>query len=424
MGAITLLVLNVLFVPAAAGFLLFFLVSPRRSLLKTLFSELPERCALATPKTKPGPLWLHAASVGETRSLALLARELRAKHHGVPLLITCNTAAGRKATAALAPDAAVLAPLDFYPFTRAFVKKYRPRALFIAERDLWPNMITAAHAAGVPVCIINGRLSTRSAKRYALACGFMGYLFGKVSAACAQTEQDAANYRTLGMNAAKLTVTGNIKYDLLEKQPAKAAVVREKLSALGWQNAPLLVMGSTHPAEEQLLARDFQRLKQARPDLKMALAPRHLERVPQIADMLKASGIKTTLYSAQEQKPDADCLVVDVMGLLTSFYAFSTLCFIGGTIAEKGGHNMLEAAILGKPLLTGPHYYNTPEVAEKLLQNGAAFQVTEQNFAETAIKLLSDSQAAANSGKAALETALSFTGATARTLPVIERVLA
>ncbi|NLO90437.1 MAG: hypothetical protein GX410_00410 [Elusimicrobia bacterium] len=424
MGFIALLILNVLFVPAAAGFLLFFLLSPRRSLLKTLLDELPERCALSAPKTGPGAVWLHAASVGETRSLALLVRRLRAEYPKLPLLISTNTAAGKKAAETLSPDAAVLSPLDFYPFTSAFVKKYRPRALFIAERDLWPNMISAAKAADIPVCIVNGRLSSRSAGRYALACGFMKYVFGKISGACAQTEQDAANYRALGMSPSKITVTGNLKYDLLERQPTKRDEARRVLARLAWTNSPLLVLGSTHPAEEQMLAREFSRLKSAVPEVKIVLAPRHLERTAQINASMQEAEIKTALYSEQDGNPGADCLIVDAMGLLTSFYSFATLCFIGGTIAEKGGHNMLEAAILGKPMIAGPHYYNTPEVAVKLIADGAAFQISEETFADTTIKLLKAGPETQNAGKAALETALSFTGATDKTMPVIREFLA
>ena len=426
MGAFSLFILNLLFIPAAAAFLLVFLLSPRRALLKNLFNELPQRLVLGEPtQLASGAIWLHAASVGETRALALLAKELRAALPGKPIVVTCSTTAGKKAAGTLSPDAAVLAPLDFYPLTAKFIKKYQPSALFIMERDLWPNMITAAHAAGLPVCVLNGRMSRRSAGRYALIRFFMSYIFSKITAVCAQTEEDARRYRTLGLGKEKISVTGNIKYDLLERKPSSAATLVPVFDSFAPQGSKVLICGSTHPAEEALLANSYKKISEAVPGFKLAIAPRHLERIEQTESLLATAGIKTARLSRANsaEASAAACLLIDTMGQLSACYTFADLCFIGGTIAVKGGHNMLEAAILGKPLLTGPNYYNTPEVAEKLLEEGGAFRVSALDFAETAATLLSDPGKLRQTGLNALKTAETFTGATAKTLPVIKQAL-
>jgi len=426
MGAFSLFILNLLFLPAAAVFLVFFLLSPRRALLKNLWDELPQRLALAKPAQIPsGALWLHAASVGETKALTLLARKLRETLHGRPVLVTCSTVAGRKAAATLSPDAAVLAPLDFYPLTARFIKQYRPSALLIMERDLWPNMISSANSAAIPVCVLNGRMSKRSAGRYAFVKFFMNYIFSKTSLVCAQTEEDALRYLALGLAPDKITVTGNIKYDLLERKPAAASALAPVFASFAPQGSRLLVCGSTHPAEEELLAASFGKLRESVSGFKLAIAPRHLERLDQTESLLESAGIKTTRLSraAGQDISRADCLLIDTMGQLSACYAFASLCFIGGTIAKKGGHNMLEAAILGKPLLTGPHYYNTPEVAEKLLRDGGAVLFSAEDFSETAGQLLNSAEKLSMAGENALKTAETFTGATDKTLPMLEKAL-
>ena len=426
MGAFSLFILNLLFIPAAALFLLVFLLSPRRALLKNLLNEQPQRfVADKPPQLPPGAIWLHAASVGEARALALLAKELRTALPGKPILVTCSTTAGKKAADSLSPDAATLAPLDFYPLTALFIKKYRPSALFIMERDLWPNMITAAHAAGLPVCVLNGRMSRRSAGRYALIRFFISHIFSKITSVCAQTEEDARRYKALGLAPEKISVTGNIKYDLLERKPAAAATLAKVFASFAPQGSKVLVCGSTHPVEEALLSSTCKTIREAVPGFKLVIAPRHLERIEQTENLLTDAGIKTVRLSRANsaEASDAGCLLIDTMGQLSACYTFASLCFIGGTIAVKGGHNMLEAAILGKPLLTGPNYYNTPEVAEKLLEEGGAFRVSAPDFAETTARLLSDPEKLRQASGNALNSAETFTGATAKTLPVIKQAL-
>lgn len=421
MGYVMLFILNLCAPFAALGVVIFFLISPRRKLLRNLRYELSQRFVLKRQGQKiKKSLWIHAASVGEVRSVIKLAKLLK-DYYGCELIITTSTAAGQNtALKESLFDKALLMPVDCYPLIKRFIKFYNPKYLFIVESDLWPNMIAACANNGIKVAVVNGRLSKRSAKRYKLISPLVKMLFKKMSFICAQTQEIAQRYVSSGAAADKVYSCGNIKYDLLNDSPSKVEEVEDVFRALGWENAFVTVCGSTHEEEERIIISAAKELK----EIKFVVAPRHLERRKQILHALKESGLKYTSLSSYKREMDLkECqiLLADAMGWLGAFYKKGTVCFVGGSISKCGGHNFLEAAVFAKPVIFGQYYYNTPDVAGALLKSGGGILVGAENFASELKNLFDDKALLAASGAAAGECSLSFKGATNKILKVVEK---
>lgn len=418
MGKLLLFLTNLIFPLAALGVALGFLCSPRRGLLKHLYQELKERFGLEKEGEIPqGALWLHCASVGEVMSMKEVISRLK-KFYKKEVIVTTTTEAGKE-TALKNPDItqAFLAPLDFYPSCKRFIRLAKPHRLFVVEREIWPNMLAAAHQAGVPAAIINGRISAKSARAYSFIKPLFKEIFSTLSFAALQTQEAACHYEKLGMDKTKIFVCGNVKYDTLNDNPGKVGEVEKMLTELGWNGRKILVLGSTHPAEETMLFR-------AAPDIiktgaKIIFAPRHLERKPEIETALRQSGLHYGFISTGKFDKNTDILCADVMGLLQSLYACASLTFVGGSVVPRGAHNLLEPAILSKTVLFGRYFYNTPLTAQSLLESGGGVLVNETNFKETVLRLLADPAQLENMSEKARKTALSFKGATNRIMEVV-----
>jgi 3-deoxy-D-manno-octulosonic-acid transferase len=427
MGTFILIVLNVFFVPFALGYFLFFLLSSRRTLLKTIFAELKERCGFSKSdgvlKTrKETPVWIHCASVGEAKSIKGIVTKLREKLPNKPIVITTSTVAGKKVAKDLKIDQAILAPLDFYPFVKRFIKTFSPSHLFVVEKELWPNMFVCAKNNGVKTVLINATISDRSKKRYQKISPLLKTMFSHVESACVQTEKDKEKYEDLGLNANKIHVSGNIKYDLLSENPPKTDDVKKTIDTLDWNDSKILVCGSTHLHEEKIFCKVFSKLKKRYPDFKLVLAPRHIERIFETKKELERYSLNYVLLGDDDivvAKQNADCLLIDSMGWVNAFYANSYTNFVGGTLEKKGGHNLLEAAIIKKPLIFGKYTYNLPHVAKALIDNNAALEVSEDNLEETIAKLINDSKLVEDMGLNAQNTAKGFQGATNKTLDIM-----
>ena len=416
MGIFILILINIFCPFAALIIVLSFLISSRRGVLKTLFTELGERFVIKK-SAFPGPcIWFHAASVGEVKSIAAIAQKLKEKYN-LPVLVTTLTKAGQKAAQKIKVfDCALLAPIDFYFIIKRFLKFYKPKMLIIVEADLWPNMIYASAMAGVKIGIINGRLSKRSAKRYKLLKPLVDLLLPQISFICAQSEEIKKRYISLGAKKDCVFACGNIKYDSLTETPNRLDEAKQIINKLSWQNSKILVCGSTHDLEEKIIINAAHAFK----DVKFIIAPRHLERAKQIKENLQKENLKFAFLSNLAAAPkDSQILVADTMGLLGALYKVGTLTFVGGSIVKKGGHNFLEAAILKKPVMFGKYYYNAPEVASKLLKSGGGVLVSKNNFNKELKKYLEDAVLLNTSAQAALDCALSFKGATEKSLEVI-----
>ena len=420
MGRILLLVTNLAFPFAALWVLLGFLFSPRRRVLKTLKQELRERFACEPAESLvQGALWIHCASVGEVRSVAGLIEELK-RFYQKEVIVTTSTVAGR-AEAAKNPAIAqaLLAPLDFYPFVRRFIVRALPYRLLVVEREIWPNMLAAAHQAHIPVMLINARISRKSTRAYRWVKPLFARLFGQVALAAMQEQDAAQRYSSLGLPAEKMVVCGNVKYDTLSDQPAKLPQVRALIEQLGWKDSPVLVCGSTHPLEEEIILAALP--EWAKQGIKVIFAPRHLERKAEIKAALQARPFAFGFVS--EGNFPANCAIVcaDTMGFLQSLYACATLTFVGGSIAPRGAHNLLEPAILQKVVLFGHSFYNTPDTAHALLSCGGGILVDKDNLKDTVLRLLKDRAALDNMATKARQTALDFKGATQKIMEAVKK---
>lgn len=418
MGKLLLFLTNLIFPLAALGVALGFLCSPRRGLLKHLYQELKERFGLEKDGEIPqGALWLHCASVGEVMSMKEVISRLK-KFYKKEVIVTTTTEAGKE-TALKNPDItqAFLAPLDFYPSCKRFIRLAKPHRLFVVEREIWPNMLAAAHQAGVPAAIINGRISAKSARAYSFIKPLFKEIFSTLSFAALQTQEAACHYEKLGMEKNKIFVCGNVKYDTLNDNPAKVGEVEKMLTSLGWNGRKILVLGSTHPAEETMLFRSAPDI--IKTGAKIIFAPRHLERKPEIETALRQNGLHYGFISTGKFDKNTDILCADVMGLLQSLYACASLTFVGGSVVPRGAHNLLEPAILSKTVLFGRYFYNAPLTAQSLLESGGGVLVNETNFKETVLRLLADPAQLENMSEKARKTALSFKGATNRIMEVV-----
>lgn len=418
MGKLLLFLTNLIFPLAALGVALGFLCSPRRGLLKHLYQELKERFGLEKDGEIPqGALWLHCASVGEVMSMKEVISRLK-KFYKKEVIVTTTTEAGKE-TALKNPDItqAFLAPLDFYPSCKRFIRLAKPHRLFVVEREIWPNMLAAAHQAGVPAAIINGRISAKSARAYSFIKPLFKEIFSTLSFAALQTQEAACHYEKLGMEKNKIFVCGNVKYDTLNDNPGKVGEVEKMLTELGWNGRKILVLGSTHPAEETMLFRSAPDI--IKTGAKIIFAPRHLERKPEIETALRQSGLHYRFISTGKFDKNTDILCADVMGLLQSLYACASLTFVGGSVVPRGAHNLLEPAILSKTVLFGRYFYNAPLTAQSLLESGGGVLVNETNFKETVLRLLADPAQLENMSEKARKTALSFKGATNRIMEVV-----
>jgi 3-deoxy-D-manno-octulosonic-acid transferase len=391
------------------------------------------------------PLWLHAASVGEVQALAALLRALH--QDAVPLLLTVGTPTGLQRARALCADlcaadtgasaalALQAAPWDLPGAVQRFLRAVQPRAAVFIETELWPNLVAGARHHGVPLVLVSARLSGRSLTRYRrFAPQLMRDTVRAFAAIGAQSEADRARFIALGADAAAVTVTGNLKFDLPvdAEQPARGAALRARWA----QGRPLWVAGSTHPGEEdQCIAAHQELLQSARAAGRalpvLALAPRRPERFAAVARWLADQGLqmgRSSRHGADAPAAGAgaagdaavEVLLVDEMGVLTDWYAAADLAFVGGSMVPVGGHNLLEPAALGRPVLAGPHQFNAPEVAQWMVASGGLQIVTNaRELAAAAAALLADSSLARACGANAAAAVAASSGATERVRALI-----
>ena len=424
MGYIFIFLYNLSAPLLALGYLLFFILSPRRGLLKNLLPELKERLALNVPVFDRSPVWIHAASVGEVKALKMLVPLLRERYPSKPLLITTSTASGKSAAAALTPYVRLL-PLDIYPLMRRFIAAARPELLLIAETELWPNLLCAAGRRGVRVMMINARLSGRTMAFYRLLSSVSRIMFGHIGQIAAQSRVDLERYARLPGITRNLCLTGNIKHDLIIQGPQDRAAVESFIEQAGWKGKKIFCAGSTHPSEEDTIIEAFLKIRAAVPETRLILAPRHPETSASSADRLRKRALTAPLWSQRRHmRAGPDCLLVDEIGRLTDIYYFSDVVFVGGTLDDTGGHNVLEPSAYSKPVIFGPDIRHTREGAEALLRQHGGFMVkTSGELAETVVSLLKDPAALAAAGAASGSALASLQGATAKTMDLIAAVL-
>jgi len=374
------------------------------------------------PRTASGSVWLHAASVGEVAAVTPLARELAVRGPG--FFLTVVTSTGR-AVAARSMDGLTVsfAPLDFVTAVRRTLRSMGPRALLLTETELWPNTIYESAAAGLPVGIVNGRLSEKSLRRYMMIGSPLPGVVSRLSFAACRSETDASRFRELGLAESRVTVAGDMKFDKLAAplDDGERAGLRSSLGIP--RGVPVAVFGSVRPKEEREVAAAAAAVVDGLPGSHVIVAPRHLERVEHVVRALSARGVESTLLSARDGGAGVRATVVDTTGELARLYAAGSVAFVGGTLAPYGGHDPLEPAAQGVPVVVGRHTETCRDSVTRLLSAGAAVEVTRDGeLAGELIRFLSDVNARGEAGENALKAVAAGCGATARTVGFLESI--
>ncbi|ATE58854.1 lipid IV(A) 3-deoxy-D-manno-octulosonic acid transferase [Thauera sinica] len=380
-----------------------------------------ERLGRYTVRAPCRVIWVHAVSVGETRAAEPLVRALLQRWPEHSVVLTHMTPTGRETSKALFGGESrvlrVYLPYDLGCFVHSFLRHFRPVFGVIMETELWPNLLAACRRRRIPVMLANARLSERSARRYARLPALTGLTMKALSAIGAQTAADAA--RLSGLGAERVTITGNIKFDIAPPpgMPELARAFRERFGT-----RPVLLAASTREGEEGPLLDAFARL--APPDVLLALVPRHPQRFDAVAGLVHARGL--ALQRRSDEAPvaaDTRVWLGDSMGEMFAYYAAADAALIGGSWLPLGGQNLIEACAVGTPVIAGPHTFNFQLVAEQAVAAGAAQRAHDigDGMAQ-ALELLRDTGARAAMAAAGLRFAEAHRGATQRSIEVIERL--
>lgn len=367
-------------------------------------------------------IWVHTVSVGETRAAAPLVRALQAQYPGCRILLTHMTPTGRATGEQLfgVDVERCYLPYD-YPFAvRRFLVHFRPCIGVLLETEIWPNLIHACQEQGVPLCLLNARLSEKSARAYARLGGLTAASLRRLAAIAAQTEADAARFHALG--AGNVSIMGNIKFD---SQPDPAMLEQGKSWRVRWgRERPVFLAASTREGEEEIILDALEQIVET--DLLCVIVPRHPQRFDEVARLLHARGIAFQRRS-DDRVVDGECRVLlgDSMGEMFAYYAACDLTLIGGSLLPLGGQNLIEACAVGKPVLIGPHTFNFAEASASAVAEGAALRVADGGALVQALSmLLNDPALRARMARAGLDFSRRHQGATARAMSLLSPHLA
>jgi len=390
---------SLVFLAAVASFPVLLLLSFRQPELRHGLLERLGWVPSAPPGSSP-PVWFQAVSVGEVEVARRLLAELQERFPHLPCLLSSTTLAGRRLAARAMRNGGVRTfyfPLDLPLVVRHAIRRLQPRVLILVETEIWPNLLKTCARTGIPVVMVNGRISDRSYPRYRFFRFFLRQILSGVSLFCMQSERDAERILSLGAPGDRVRVTGNVKWDL-EGTETSAAAVRESLAIPA--DSPVLVAGSTSEGEEATVLSAWEQLRADAPKLRLVLAPRHPDRFDKVAGILKDRGIPFARRSDGSPSPVAPVLLLDTIGELKRAYAAGTVCFVGGSLVGRGGQNLMEPAAQGRPVLFGPRTENFSEAAQLLLKTGAGFRVTDAaSLASCARMLLTDPTACESAGR-------------------------
>jgi len=376
-------------------------------------------------------IWIHAVSVGEALTARALAADLKARYPRLRLFLSTTTIAGQQVARRnlSGVDAVFYFPFDWAFIVRRTLDLVRPRLFVMMETEIWPNLLRACRRRGVKTVVINGRISSRSYPRYRLIKPFFRRVLADVDRFCMQSEESARRLVDLGADPSRVTVTGSLKFDSLEL-PAATAHGKPRERVLRFfrisPNRTVVVAGSTMRGEEAAVLRAFSRIKATMPGALAVLAPRQPERFGEVERLAREAGFVATRRTELpiDAEPRADVVVLDSIGELAQLYQLATAVFVGGSLADHGGHNILEPAIFGKPIVFGPHMQNFKEIADAFLGNDAAIQVhSDRELDDVLLTLVTDPVRRARLGAAARALVEANRGAKTKTLAVIGELL-
>ncbi|HID97833.1 MAG TPA: 3-deoxy-D-manno-octulosonic acid transferase [Thermodesulfobacteriaceae bacterium] len=406
-------------------FLLYLLAKPKyRRHLRERFGRLPDAVGLSGRSPR---IWIHALSVGEVNAASVLADGIREKWPGAGIVCSAATAMGLEALRQKMGDSAdivTICPYDIPCLVRRFIRALKPECFVLVETDIWPNIVWGLKKQGVPVVLVNGRLSSRSARRLSRFRFMAGLLYGGFDTAAMQSEDDRQRLVKAGLPARSIQVLGNLKYDvkISEINAREKEFIREELGIS--RRNPVWVAGSTHPGEEELILSCHRKLKAVFEDLQLVLAPRDPCRGEEIECMARRIGLSVARRSAGVSDSPRDVLVLDTLGELVRCYSISVAAFVGGSLIDDGGHNLLEPAAFGVPVLFGPYIESVRELADDLAACGGGMKIRAPADLEKVLTmLLKNPSVKENMGEKARALVIRNRGAVSACLGLIGRIL-
>ncbi len=374
------------------------------------------------------PVWIHAASVGEVLSARSLFAGVKARFPDRKVLLSTFTATGNEiARQKGAWDGVIFFPLDHPFFVRRSLKIFDPSVVIFLETEIWPNFLRESYRRGVPTLLLSGRLSSRAYRRYYVFRAFFCTVVRQFSALGMQTEADVQRIASLGADPEKVVVTGNLKHSSGEDEPVRVPGEADD----GVAHDPVderrkLVVGSTHRGEEEIFIEVFRSLKKQFPDLLMILAPRHPQRFQEVETLLTKSGLAFEKKSQMNGRSGtlSDVMFLDTLGDLAALYSMADVAFVGGSLVEVGGHNVLEPARFRKPILFGPHMANFADLAARMKREGGGIEVRgKEDLIREIADLLSDRRKAEKMGEVAYNVAMGDRGAVEQNIHLVTRYL-
>jgi 3-deoxy-D-manno-octulosonic-acid transferase len=378
-------------------------------------------------------LWMHAVSVGEVNVCTQLIRALEPRLPNLKIVVSTTTTTGMGRLQEKLPNhiSKIYYPIDHRRYVARALGAIWPEAIVLVEAEIWPNFLWRARDLGMPVFLVNARLSERSYRGYKRFGFLFRPLFARLAGVGAQNEEDAAKLRELGCRPQAIRIVGSLKFDAAKVDERRLLDVPGLLRQAGMKpGARIILGGSTHAGEEAILAEQYLRLREKFPDLFLVLVPRHFERSREVGRELEARGIKfayrSELTARQQYAPgEMDCLLVNTTGELMSFYEQATIIFVGKSLTAEGGQNPIEPGALGKPMVFGPKMQNFAEVVRSFLQHGGAAQVQNASELEKTLgELLADESRREQMGRNALKVVNDNLGAIDRTVEMIVERLA
>lgn len=373
------------------------------------------------------PVWFQAAGVGEVVAASSIIREFKRREPDIPVLISSGTASGYEMAKRIIPeaDAVIFYPPDLPGLPGRIVSRVQPRAYVPVETELWPNFLRAARRKSIPVVMVNGRIGEKNVDRYRQMRRMFTKMLDTVERYCMQSTIDAQYIIRLGADPRRVLVTGNTKYDQNYSQ-VTAEERLQLLASFGFAGqGPVLVAGSTHKGEEELLLDALKAVRVSFPSVKLLLAPRDIPRRDKIVELIVRQGLRAELRSRMAGKAtDADVVVLDTIGELGRLYSLADIVFVGGSLVSHGGHNILEPAAQGKPIIVGPHMFNFKDTYALFSERGACATVLDgKELTHKLLELLSNPELMEKMGRMSAAIVAENQGAALRTVAHLREII-
>jgi 3-deoxy-D-manno-octulosonic-acid transferase len=331
--------------------------------------------------------WMHAVSVGEVMVALKLSAKMKKRDPTLHLALTTTTTTGFALASRLAPDwiEVLYTPLDFWPIMHRAFAVIRPLTIVLVEAEVWPNMTAFAHSRRIPLALVNARLSARSEARFRTFRRLVVSCFRRLDLVCVQEKEDVMRWKSLGVPNDRIRVVGSIKFDPAEAE-SNPEIPQTVLRTLGVDlHRPILLAGSTHQGEEEILGRIFLALRRDFQDLFLIIAPRHIERLREVESHLRTLGLTVARRSQPEASAQVDCLLLDTVGELRDWYSVATVVFVGKSLTTRGGQNPVEAIVANRPVVFGPRMENFAALAEALTASAGALQLPDERALQIAL---------------------------------------